>query len=252
VSFLDVGQGDAILIQTPSGKKMLIDGGSTNVILTRLSEQLSYFDRDIDVMEATHPDADHVTGLIPVLEKYKVHMMLETKGIGHTNIFEDVNKHIDDEGAETHVAQTGDVVDFHDGVTVRVLYPSANYRAKESDTNDASVSVLVTYGDETFLLTGDLPSTEEGKLISAGLPKDITVYKAGHHGSKYSSGEQLLSYITPEYAIVSAGRDNKYGHPNPEAIARLETSSKEILSTIDHGTITFLTDGKRVEMETSK
>jgi competence protein ComEC len=252
VSFLDIGQGDAILIQTPSGKDMLIDGGPGNTILTRLNEQMNYFDSDIDVMEETHPDADHVTGLIPVLEKYKVGMILETKGIGHTQVFDDLNHHIDDESAETHVAQKGDVIDFHDGVLVKVLYPGVNYLPKKDDTNDASISVVVTYGDQSFLLTGDLPTTEESKLIFADLPKNITVYKAGHHGSKYSSGEQLLTYIRPEYSVVSAGKDNRYGHPNPEAIARLEKYSKEILSTIDRGTITFTTDGKNIEVETER
>jgi beta-lactamase superfamily II metal-dependent hydrolase len=255
VSFLDVGQGDSILIQTPSGKTMLIDGGPSDVVLARLGSELSYFTTDIDVMEETHPDADHVTGLIPVLEKYTVHTILTTKGIGHTNVFEDLNKHITYEHADVYSAQSGDVIDFHDGVTVRVLYPPAKYVPKKDDTNDASVSTLVTYGDETFLLTGDLPSTEESQLISSGLlqfTKNITVYKAGHHGSKYSSGEQLLSYIHPEYTVISAGKDNKYGHPNGETIERLQKYSKEIISTIDHGTVTFVTDGRLIEMKTTR
>lgn len=252
VSFLDVGQGDSILIQTPSGKDMLIDGGGSNKVLARLGEQMSYFDRDIDVMLMTHPDADHVTGLIPVLEKYNVGMIVLSKGEGHTQVFDDVTKHVNDEHANIQVGERGDLIDFHDGVIVKILYPSANYVAKKNDTNDASVSVLILYGDETFLLTGDLPSTEEGKLISAGIPKNITVYKAGHHGSKYSSGEQLLTYIRPEYTVISAGKDNKYGHPNPEAMERLQKYSKEIISTIGRGTITFVTDGRMMEVKTSR
>jgi competence protein ComEC len=112
--------------------------------------------------------------------------------------------------------------------------------------------MVVTYGEESVLLTGDLPSTEEGELMRAGLPKDITIYKAGHHGSKYSSGEQLLSYIKPEYAVISAGKNNKYGHPNPEAMERLQKYSKEILSTIDKGAITFSMDGKSVNISMEK
>lgn len=257
VSFLDVGQGDAIFIRTPSGKQMLIDGGPNNKILAKLANEISYFDNDIDVIAGTHPDADHVTGMIPVLEKYKVNTILETKGIGHTQVFDDLQKHIDGEYAENHVAQGGDVLDFHDGVIVKILYPSANYIAKKDDTNDASISVVVLYGAKSFLLTGDLPSTSESKLISSGLSEsafggNITVYKAGHHGSKFSSGEQLLTYIRPEYSVISAGKDNKYGHPSPEAIARLEKYSKEILSTIEKGTITFITDGRNIEVETEK
>ncbi len=252
VSFLDVGQGDAILIQTPSGKSMLIDGGPNNNILAKLARETSYFDRDIDVIEETHPDADHITGLIPVLEKFNVKEIILSRAGSDTKIFDDLNVHINNEGANTHVAQMGDIIDFHDGVIVRVLYPSHNYVVKKNDTNDASVSVEVIYGDESFLLTGDLPSTEEQKLISGGLTKNITVYKAGHHGSKYSSGEQLLTYIKPEYVIISAGKNNRYGHPNIEAIERLQKYSKEILSTIDRGTISFLTDGRMVEVKTEK
>jgi competence protein ComEC len=252
VSFLDIGQGDSILIQTPSGKKMIIDGGPSNIVLTRLSDQLSYFDRDIDVMESTHPDSDHVTGLIPVLEKYVVRTILVSHATGTTAVFNDLQKHIDREDGDVHIASVGDVIDFHDGVLVHVLYPAGNYVPKKNDTNDASISVVVTYGDTSFLLTGDLPSIEEQKLIDAGLPKNITAYKAGHHGSKYSSGEQLLSYIRPEYSVISAGKNNTYGHPNSEAMELLKKYSKEIISTIDRGTITFVTDGKKIDIETRK
>lgn len=269
VSFLDVGQGDAILVQTPSGKSMLIDGGPTNVVLEKIAHEMSYFDNDIDVMVATHPDADHVTGLIPVLEKYKILTTVISPAEGSTKIVDDLTNHIVVEHTDTHVAQSGDSIDFHDGVVVKILYPSAKYIGKKSDTNDASVSMVITYGDESFLLTGDLPSTEESKLIEALLSlrqshvsrhelpspsadSNIIVYKVGHHGSKYSSGEQLLTYIKPEYAVISAGKNNKYGHPNIEAINRLQKYAKEILSTIDRGTISFITDGRMMEVETTK
>lgn len=252
VTFLDVGQGDAILIQTPSGKQMLVDGGGTDVILERLADQMSFFDRDIDIVVATHPDADHVTGLIPVLEHYDVKGVVMSPKNGETGIFDDLEKHIDKEMAKLHTAHTQDVIDFGDGVTATILFPPANYNTKSGDTNDASVSMVVTYGEHTFLLTGDLPTIHEGELINAGLPRGITVYKAGHHGSKYSSGDQLLSYIRPEYAVISAGKDNTYGHPNPEAVERLEKYAKEIISTIDRGKMTFITDGMLMEVETSK
>ncbi len=252
VSFLDIGQGDAILITTPSGKQMLIDGGPTQKILEELSRHISYFDRTIDVIVATHPDADHVTGLIPVLEKYSVATVVLSPSVGHTTIYEDARKHVDREDAEIHIGARGDVIDFGDGVVAKILYPSKNYIGKKDDTNDASVSIVITYGEESFLLTGDLPSVRESELISVELPKNITVYKAGHHGSKNSSSEQLLSYIRPEYVVISAGKDNKYGHPNPEALDRLQKYSREILSTIEKGDITFRSDGRNMEVMTDK
>lgn len=252
VSFFDVGQGDAIFIQTPSGHEMLIDGGPTNKILEQLGKHMSYFDDDIDIVVATHGDADHVTGLIPVLEKYAVDKIVVSPVESRTGIFDDLKKHIDNEGAEIHTAQISDVIDFHDGVIATILYPTKNYREKKNDTNDASVSMVLSYGNNTFLLTGDLPSTREPQLLTKDLPKNITVYKAGHHGSKYSSGEILLKYIRPEYTALSVGKDNRYGHPNSEVIERLQKYTKEILSTMTQGTISFITDGRLIEVKTSK
>jgi competence protein ComEC len=252
VSFLDVGQGDAIFIHTPHGHTMLVDGGVDSRVLERLAKRLSYFDTKIDVMVATHADADHITGLIPVLKKYDVSHVVMSPLSGHTGIFYELTKQIENENTTSHVAKEGDEIIFDDGVTARILYPESTFHGNEKDTNDASVCILITYGSESILLTGDLPSAYERKLISEYLPHHVTIYKAGHHGSKYSSGDVLLSYIQPEYAVISAGKDNRYGHPNPEAVGRLETYSQEILSTIDKGTITFLLDGQNVELETSK
>lgn len=249
VSFLDVGQGDAILLTTPSGKQMLVDGGATNAILEQVAKHSSYFDHTLDVMVATHPDSDHVTGLIPILKKYTVATIVTSNVDGSTEIFSDLKQKINEEGSTVYVAQKGDVIDFGDGVTVAVLYPK-NIIAK--DTNDGSVSVVVTYGEHSFLLTGDLSSTYEPQLIGGGLPKNITVYKAGHHGSRTSSGETLLSYIKPEYTVISAGVDNDYGHPHKETLERLQTYTKEILSTIDKGAITFISDGRLLTVTTEK
>jgi competence protein ComEC len=250
VSFLDIGQGDAIFIQTPSGHDIIIDGGPSDAVLEKLSDKMSYFDRTIDVMVATHPDADHVTGLIPILEKFSVENVITSSVQGDTGVFKEVENDIVEERAETHIANAGDVIDFHDGVTLTILHPFPGEHFK--DTNEGSVTMLLRYGDETFLLDGDLPTTKESLLLTNNLSHNITVYKAGHHGSKYSSGEQLLTYIKPEYSVISAGKDNKYGHPNPEALERLKIYSKNILSTIESGTITFITDGKSMNVQTAK
>jgi competence protein ComEC len=252
VSFLDVGQGDAIFIKTPQGHTMLIDGGVDGKVLEGLAKRLSYFEKTIDVVVATHADADHITGLIPVFEKYDVAHVVMSPLSGHTGIFSELTKTIQEKNIPSTIGKEGDEIIFGDGVVAHVLYPGASFHGNEKDTNDASVCILITYGDESVLLTGDLPSTYERKLISDILPKHVTIYKAGHHGSKYSSGDVLLSYMRPEYSVISAGKNNTYGHPNPEALGRLEIYSKEILSTIEKGTITFVLDGKHVEVETSK
>lgn len=260
VTFFDVGQGDSIFIETPSHKQILIDGGPNNKVMQKLDSRMGFFDNDIDVMVVTHADADHVTGLIPVLEKYKVKNIIESPVKGKTEVFDLLEKDIEKEshfaqgsdgtrkngGATVYIAKTGDEINFGDGVIIKILYPNKNISSKD-DTNEASVSILLTYQEKTFLLTGDLPTVRESKLIESGLlPNDITVYKAGHHGSKSSSGVQLLSYIKPYYSVISAGKDNKYGHPNVETMERLKKYSKVIFSTIDLGDIEFEIKGKEL------
>jgi len=252
ISFLDVGQGDAILITTPSGHDMLIDGGASDRILERLANRLSYTDRTLDVVVNTHPDTDHSTGLIPVYAMYNVTHSVISPVDGGTAIFKELETSIMEEGGKLYIGKRGDEIDFGDGVVARILYPSSPYYGSPEKTNDASVSMLITYGETSVLLTGDLPSTHEDELLSAQLPHHVTIFKAGHHGSKYSSGDQLLSYIRPEYAVISAGKDNRYNHPNSEAVDRLTMYSKEVLSTIDRGTITFESDGSNVRLTTSK
>jgi competence protein ComEC len=254
VTFFDVGQGDAIFIETPSGKQMLVDGGASAIVLERLAKEMSYFDRTIDVVVATHGDADHVTGLIPVLRAYDTSLIVESPIKGESGIFEELRHEIKKKevsGALTHIASRGDVIDLGDGVTAEILYPGKDISPR-TETNDASVSLVLTYGEHSFLLTGDLSSSYEHTLISKTIPKKITVYKAGHHGSNTSSGELLLSRTQPEYSIISAGKDNKYGHPHTETMVRLQKYSKEILSTIDRGSITFMSDGRELEVKTKK
>lgn len=246
VTFLNVGQGDAILVTTPGGKQMLIDGGATHIVLEEVAKHISYFDSTIDIVVATHPDADHVTGLIPVLQKYNVATVVTSNVTGSTGIFTDLTEKINDEGAIVHVARKNDTIDFGDGVSAYILYPK-NQIAK--DTNDGSVSMVITYGGHSFLLSGDLSSAYERELIDDSVPKHVTVWKAGHHGSRTSSSELLLSYIRPEYAVISAGKDNDYGHPHVEVLERFQKYAKETLSTIDSGSITFVSDGRVLEVE---
>lgn len=249
VSFLDVGQGDAILVTTPSKKQILIDGGATHKILEELSSEISYFDRSLDVVIATHPDADHVTGLIPTLVKYDVSTIITSPMTSDTGVFKELNSQIESEGADVRIGKKGDTIDFGDGVVLYILYPGERI---VRDTNDASVSVVIIYKEHSFLLTGDLSQAYEPELIQSSYIKNVTVYKAGHHGSNTSSGEQLLSYTKPEYAVISAGKDNTYGHPHKEVLKRLSVYAKETFSTIDNGRITFTSDGKLLTISTKK
>jgi competence protein ComEC len=252
VSFLDIGQGDAILVQTPSGHDILIDGGPSDRVLEKLSQKMNYFDRHLDIVLSTHPDADHVTGLISVFKKYKVDTVIVSPALAHTGVFDVLEKSILDEGSTIYQGTQGDMFTFGDGVVMQILYPYAGLTREIQDTNSYSVSILVSYEDESILLTGDLPSVSEKYLLQDVLPHQVTIYKAGHHGSKYSSGEQLLSYIRPEYAVVSAGKNNKYGHPNNETLERLKKYAHQTISTIESGTISFVLNGTSIMVTTEK
>lgn len=255
VTFVDVGQGDGIVIKTPNNKIFVIDGGANKVIEKTVARKASLLTKRVHALLATHPDADHITGLVPILKDFDVKMIIESPSKGKSGVFDYIEKEIADEvnvGAGAYIGNLGDVLDFGDGVTFTVVSPQTEmWRGEE--TNDESVTGVLSYGDYTFLLTGDLPSTREGAVVTSGLvPRNITVLKAGHHGSKYSSGDIFLNYLKPTYSIISAGKNNRYGHPNPEAVSRLEKNSKVIMSTIDRGSITFVTDGRNISIETEK
>lgn len=248
VRFLDVGQGDSIQVITPDGYEMLIDGGATSLVLRELANGRDFFDKDIDVVIATHPDTDHIGGLVDVLDRYQVGMILESQ-VEHdasaAQAFELIAK---EEGSEIISAQAGQVIQLGASTTVRILSPNGDTTNWESNT--ASIIVQVIYGDMEFLLTGDAPSSIEDYLVGVyGADLESEVLKLGHHGSKTATSEYFLEAVNPDFAVVSAGMDNRYGHPHQDVVSRVLEKGIEIVSTAESGTIVFKTDGREVWME---
>ena len=251
ISFLDVGQGDAIFIETKDRKQILIDGGPNNEVLKGLAKNMAFFDRKIDLVIATHPDADHITGLISVLQKYNVEKILISNVSAKTGIFDSFNDEIlRRDISDIYIGNLGDEIILGDGITFKIIYPLSE-SVRGGDTNANSIVSLLSYGDHSFLLTGDLPETGENRIISY-LPRNITLLKAAHHGSNTSSSNIFLNYLKPFYTIISAGKDNRYGHPHAEVMERLSKNSKSILNTIEDGTITFVSNGRDLRIETEK
>lgn len=245
VSFLDVGQGDAIFIDAPSGRQVLIDGGKSSVVLQRLSAVMPWWDRSIDVVMATHPDADHIGGLIDVLSRYQVGMIVRSSVEGDTQTAASLMRSIAQEGAQEIVAMRGQVIELGDGAYIEVLFPDR--AVPHIETNDGSIVSRLVYGDTAFLLTGDAPASVENYLAALD-PASIRadVLKAGHHGSKYSSGPIFLGFSGAASGVFSRGCDNSYGHPAPEIVARFATFGIPTLDTCTAGTITFVSDGTMV------
>lgn len=248
VAFLDVGQGDAIFIQAPNGHQMLIDGGRDDQVLAALQQVMPRGDSDIDVVLATHPDADHIGGLPAVLERYEVANIIDNgKGGKDTKISDEFNTDIVLEQASYTHAVSGMriILDGEHGVYFDVLYPTAS--STSLDTNDMSIVGRLVYGQHEFMLTGDAPTVVESKLVEwCSLCLRSDVLKAGHHGSRTSTGNDFLDAVDPQYVVISAGRDNSYGHPHKEVIDRLVEKGVDIQKTTESGSVVFVSDGEKL------
>ena len=245
VTFLDVGQGDAIHIETPDGFEMLIDGGATSQVLRELSAGRNFFDRSIDVVMATHPDTDHIGGLVDVLQRYTVETVIQTNAVNETPASNAIALAISSEQAQTVTVQRGDVIQLGASTTVRVLSPLGDTSAWQSNT--ASIVVQVKYGDIEFMLTGDAPvGIEEYIAQYYGEMIESEVLKLGHHGSNTSTSEEFLALVQPQFAVVSAGADNRYGHPHSEVVQRVVEQGIELVSTAETGSVIFESDGNTV------
>ncbi len=252
ITFLDVGQGDAIFIESPSGVQALIDGGpSGSRVLRELSKVMPFYDKSINMIVMTHPDADHVSGLIDVLKRYKVDNILRS-GITHnTPAIDALIKEIEIEKTKSLgkeiFARRGQVFDLGQGDTGRVelhvLFPDRDVNDVESNTG--SIVARLVYGDTSVMLTGDSPKSIERYLVNLdGKALHSDILKLGHHGSKTSTTESFLGYVNPQWAIVSAGKDNSYGHPHKSVVDTVERFGIKIKNTAESGSISFESDGR--------
>lgn len=248
VSFLNVGQGDSILIQSPTGETVLVDGGPDRSVLRELPKELGYFDRHIDLLVETHPDKDHIAGLVDVLERYDVSYFMQPGIPGTTAVYESLMEAVKNEsGIHSFIARRGMRIHLGDGAYADVLYPDRDVSMVE--TNIGSIVLHVVYGKTSFMLTGDLPSTVENYLVQLdSVDGNLTsnVLKAGHHGSRTSTSDEWLASVHPDTVVISAGKGNSYGHPTKEVLDRIKNEGADILSTIDLGTIDLVSDGEKV------
>lgn len=246
IAFLDVGQGDGIYIEAPNGNQILIDGGPGAKTLRSLGKVMPFFDRSLDLVIATHADQDHVGGLPLVLERFHVSGVMTSDNSTDTGAYKAFEQEIQDEHAKRVFARRGEKIILDEGVALEILFPEGS--TKGWDTNTGSIVARLTYGDTSFVFTGDSPSSIEHYLVGRyGASLASTVLKLGHHGSRTSSSREFLSVVDPEYAIISAGYDNAYGHPHQEVVDTLKELGIPSLSTIDKGTIIFETDGETLK-----
>lgn len=246
VDVLDVGQGDSLLITTPSGVRMLIDTGQNQAVLTALGSVLPAHVHELDAVLLTHPDLDHIGGTIPLFDTYTVAHLLYASSSKAT----DATNAIDALVVPRRALQRGDIVliDPVHNIRADVLAPDGTWNP--NDTNDGSIVLKLTYGATCFLFMGDASVAVEQELVSRyGTELDCDALKVGHHGSDTSTHETFLGYVSPQYAVISAGHDNDFGHPHQSVLDLLSAFNIIVRRTDEHGTVRLRSDGVVVHLE---
>jgi len=247
VTFLDVGQGDAIFIQTPRGQKVLVDGGpSPTTVLAALGRRMPFWDRAIDLVVLSHPHDDHVSGLIPVLKRYKVKAFLDGGQEHPTPAYTQCLEVIQEKGISYQLAQLGMQIQLGEGLQMRVLHPEGELLSgTDSDVNNNSIVLRLVYGRISFLLTGDVEEEAEAVLLLSNEDLASTILKSPHHGSDTSLNLRFLEAVNPQLAVIQVGADNQFGHPDPTTLAKLEERGVMVLRTDQNGTVEVVSDGER-------
>lgn len=248
VTFFDIGQGDAIFIETPGGVQVLVDGGPNSSVLRELGATMSVRDRTIDMVVSTHPDKDHIGGLVDVLDRYQVGTILLTENKGSSAVAAAYSNATEDEGADVVYAHRGQVFELGASTTLEVLFPESD--TSDMESNASSIVLQLKHGDIEFMLTGDSPKRiEEYLVLMYGEYLESEVLKVGHHGSRTSTSELFLDEVQPQFAVISASAGNSYGHPHVEVTDALFNARVETLSTAEEGSITFVSDGTTVKLQ---
>ncbi|WP_321419941.1 lamin tail domain-containing protein [uncultured Methanomethylovorans sp.] len=247
VHFIEVGQGDSIFIEY-AGKNMLIDAGENNMGSTVSALLKEHGASSLNYVVATHPHADHIGGLLTILNEYPVGQFIDS-GYPHTSqTYEDMLTTIDTKNIPFHIAERGENIDLDPGIEIQVLNSG---KEQYEDLNENSVVLKIIDKDVSFLLMGDAGLETEASIMAAGYEVDADILKVGHHASTSGSGQSFISAVSPEISIIEVGADNEYGHPHAETLQRL-LSVSTVYRTDDHGTITVTTDGSTYTVTTKK
>lgn len=240
---LYVGQGDALLIESPTGIQVLIDAGPGNSILREASKILPFYDRHVDMIILTHPDRDHYEGFISFLKKYKTDVLLHPGTKNDSSGYSEFENIILNKKIPTVLARRGQIVDLGGGAYLKIFFPDRDVSGIA--INDSSIVMKLVYGDTSVLLQGDSPEKIESYLLSLGRDDlDSDILKVGHHGSKTSSIVDYVSAVSPEFVVISSGKNNSYGHPHKEVLDVFKELSIPAYNTCDNGPITMESDGK--------
>ena len=246
IHFLDVGQGDSTLI-TCDGHNMLIDAGKND----QGTEIQSYLESkgitSFDYVIGTHPDSDHIGGLDVILYKFGAEQVFMPDYAKDTRTYDDVVQVIKNKSLKRSQPQVGDTYELG-GAEFTITAPNDTYG---NQANDYSIGLILTHGEKRFLFTGDAEEDSEADMLENGISLKADVYKAAHHGSKTASTEEFMEAVDPEYAVISAGEGNSYGHPHAEVLNRLRSMGVQVFRTDEQGTIVLKSDGQTITWNAS-
>lgn len=252
VIFFDIGQGDSIFIETPGNYQILIDGGPSNVILEKLGKEMDFWDRRIDLIILTHPEHDHIAGLIEVLKRYEVENIVWTGILRDTAEYKEWIRLIEDEDSNIKIVQAGQKI-ITPNLFFQILHPLENLKGQDvKNTNNTSIINRLVFNNISFLFLGDAYKSVERKLVSDGVYLDSDILKVGHHGSKTSTSKELLESVNPCMAVISAGKDNRYGHPHEQVLEILNDYGIRVLRTDEIGDIKIISNGDKIKIINSK
>ena len=229
--FADVGQGDGIILRTPTKETIVVDGGPRQDFVQEVDSHIPVTDRNIDLLVVSHADADHITGLAALVESGRVrNALINRDSTKQTKIYQRLLTALEQQHVNVIEARAGQQYSFGE-VQVRVLWPTETSLTSRKESNEKSIVLRVSYGSQDILLTGDAPSLVEKKLLEQGSVLDAEVLKVGHHGSASSTSEDFLRAVQPDIAILSVGAKNRYGHPSARVVSLLQKSGITTLRT---------------------
>ncbi len=245
VAFLDIGQGDAIFIESPTGNQMMIDGGGGPIVLREVGKVMPFYDRTIDLLLVSNPDKDHMGGFLDILRSYRVGAVMEPGTVGASAEYRALEAEIEKEGASRLLSRRGQKINLGGGAYFEVLFPDRDVSGM--NTNDGSILGRLIYGHTSVIFTGDAPQNIEAYLVSLdGKKLKSDVLKVGHHGSRTSTSAEFVGYVSPTYAVISDGKGNSYGHPHQETLDTLNQFGVKVFRTDLLGRIVMQSDGESV------
>lgn len=247
VVFCDVGQGDGIYIRTPHGSDIVVDSGRDDSILKCLSNNMPFWDRTIELAFATHPDADHISGFVYILQGYKVNHYNTVEAEKETGVFLKIDSLLEKQGITPRYLQSGDTYKFPDGVVLKTYWPSKEFlKGRDSDSNRYSLVQVLTYKGFDVLLTGDVDVDILNGILKQLRNENlkVEVFKLAHHGSRTGLDSETFTLFTPLFGIISSGKNNSYGHPHREVIFELEKHTIKHLGTSQVGDVKVISSGK--------